>query len=422
MMPDPSVPSNQLMPQFNPDSPYLIGLEKLLHAAYADLDLTPLGGALIAHLQEPSPHPNLHNAMMDLSSILYIRGDHEIAAATQLDAIRAQPLYHLPTAQGREVRLRLLALAVPGDFMANIPLEFLLSRSDIALDVLYIEPDGDLPQLLPPHDVLFVAIGESDETRDLLARLSGQLSYYTKPLLNLPVYSLDLSRDSVGELLQNQPKIAIPLTARVDRDELTSLADGRPVTDFLADGSFPLIVRPLGSHAGHGLEKMQTHQDLAAYLATHDNDVFFISNFVDYCSDDGYFRKYRIVFVDGEPHLCHMGISQHWMIHYLNAGMSESQAKRDEEAVVMRSFAQDFAVRHRQAFETLCQTFPLDYFGIDCGEARDGRLLIFEVDTGMIVHAMDPVDMFPYKQENMLRVFAAFQAMLFKAAGQDVDR
>ena len=54
----------------------------------------------------------------------------------------------------------------------------------------------------------------------------------------------------------------------------------------------------------------------------------------------------------------------------------------------------------------------LDYFAIDCGELPDGSLLLFEADVAMIVHAMDPPDMFPYKAPQMRKVFAAFTAML----------
>jgi hypothetical protein len=54
--------------------------------------------------------------------------------------------------------------------------------------------------------------------------------------------------------------------------------------------------------------------------------------------------------------------------------------------------------------------------GIDCAETQDGELLIFEVDSNMVVHAFDPVDVYPYKQPQMQKVFAAFRAMLIKVA------
>jgi hypothetical protein len=101
----------------------------------------------------------------------------------------------------------------------------------------------------------------------------------------------------------------------------------------------------------------------------------------------------------------------------LNAGMSESAAKRAEEAAVMSSFDEVFVPRHRAAFDLIQQRFGLDYLAMDCSETRDGELLIFEVDTGMVVHAIDPVDVFPYKKPQMRKVFDAFQAMLHKAAG-----
>jgi hypothetical protein len=56
--------------------------------------------------------------------------------------------------------------------------------------------------------------------------------------------------------------------------------------------------------------------------------------------------------------------------------------------------------------------------GIDCSETPDGKLLIFEIDSCMIVHAIDPVDLFPYKPEHMKTLFNAFELMLKKATGE----
>jgi hypothetical protein len=54
----------------------------------------------------------------------------------------------------------------------------------------------------------------------------------------------------------------------------------------------------------------------------------------------------------------------------------------------------------------------LDYYAIDCAQTLDGRLLIFEADTAMLVHAMDPADVYPYKETQMQKVFTAFREML----------
>jgi hypothetical protein len=105
------------------------------------------------------------------------------------------------------------------------------------------------------------------------------------------------------------------------------------------------------------------------------------------------------------------------MVHYLNAHMDESEAKRAEEAAMMAGFDDGFARRHAEAFRALCETYPLDYFGIDCAETADGRLLVFEADVAMIVHAMDPEELYPYKQPAMRKLFDAFVACLHEAAG-----
>ena len=78
----------------------------------------------------------------------------------------------------------------------------------------------------------------------------------------------------------------------------------------------------------------------------------------------------------------------------------------------METFDTDFAVRHARAFEVLCERMGLDYFGIDSAETRDGRLLVFEVDVAMIVHALDSAEVFPYKKPAMKRLFGAFLSML----------
>ena len=151
---------------------------------------------------------------------------------------------------------------------------------------------------------------------------------------------------------------------------------------------------------------------MLAYLEQQPAPTFFVSRFVDYRSDDGLFRKFRIAFVEGVPFAGHMAISQHWMVHYLNAGMWDDQHKRDEEAQWMADFDSQFAVHHAAAFRAMHAAIGLDYFVIDCAETPQGDLLLFEADPAMLVHAMDAPTLFGYKQRPMRRIFAAVQAMI----------
>jgi glutathione synthase/RimK-type ligase-like ATP-grasp enzyme len=392
----------------------LIGLAPLMRQAFSGADMKKIGAQLI---ERSTQYPDDAHTLMDLSTVLQLTGNREIALATQAQALAMQQIYHLPATGG--AALRVLAMMAPGDLMANTPLEFLLEGADVALDLLYLTSDLDELPALPDHDVLFVAVGESDENRPLLEQLAAVLPHWPRPVLNAPDRIARLSRDRACRLLQSADGIAMPTAIRVERTALEQVGRAeRSLVDVAEDTAFPAIVRPVGSHAGSGLEKIDTPAELAAYLERMPHAEFYVARFVDYRNADGLFRKYRIMLIDGRPFICHMAVSSHWMIHYLNAGMTDSADKRAEEERCMAEFDDGFARRHADAFRAVTERIGLDYVGLDCAETADGKLLIFEADSDMIVHAMDPVELFPYKQPQMRKLFAAFRRMLADAAAR----
>jgi len=394
-----------------------IGPAALMKMAYAGTNLTPMGEELLARAGL-DPTASSADALLDLSTILQLKGNREIALSVQQEALRLKQLYHLPAPRGI-TGIRLLALMTPGDLMANTPLDFLLEDSDIALDILYVSPHLPFLDTLPDHDVLFVAIGESDETRPLLEQLDATLKHWPRPVLNQADRIAWLSRDRAYMLLSELPGVVMPATARLTRPMLENIGnDTLPVQGYLSGAAFPLIVRPVGSHAGHGLEKIERPADLLNYLQTMQEQTFYISRFIDYRNPDGLFRKYRVVLIEGKPYAVHMGVSAHWMIHYMNAGMDESADKRAEEARFMEEFDTAFAQRHVTALKAIHQRMQLDYLILDCAETQDGKLLLFEVDNSAVVHTMDPLDLFPYKQPHMRKVFDAFRNLLVHAIAQ----
>lgn len=389
--------------------PPLLGLAPLMRRAYAGENLVPLGMALLTRAQN---NPDDAHALLDFAAILQLTGNRANALAVQAEAIRLQPLYTLP-ARRPGPGLRLLALMGPGDLMANTPLECLVEDSDITLHMLYLTADADWPDTVPDHDVMMVAVGESAESGPLLQRLTDYIGAWPRPVLNRPEAIARLSRDSVSALLQDAPGVDMPMTVRVGRAEMQALHQGAMTIDtVLPDGGFPLIVRPLGSHAGNDLEKLDNAAAIAAYLEQTDAEEFYVSRFVDYRGADGQFRKYRIVLIAGKPFISHYALSTHWIIHYANAGMADSAEKRAEEAERMATFDSDFAVRHAAALQAIHERMGLDYLIIDCADAPDGRLLVFEVDNSAVVHDLDPEDLYPYKKPAMQKLFAAFRQML----------
>ncbi|MEB0001239.1 hypothetical protein QN367_19460, partial [Cryobacterium sp. RTS3] len=85
----------------------------------------------------------------------------------------------------------------------------------------------------------------------------------------------------------------MPRTVRAKRATLLSLAANElTLSQLLPGDDFPLIIRPLGSHAGTNLDKVDDRAQLAGYLSRVDAADFYLSRFVDYRSADGWFRKY----------------------------------------------------------------------------------------------------------------------------------
>lgn len=391
-----------------------LGLANISKRIFEGADLRPLGRRLIDHVKR---HGDDAVALMDLSRLLLLTGDTANGEALQARALSLQRTYCQPAAAEISRPLRLLAFMAPGDLMTNTPIEFLLQHSNVELHTYYVLPDEPLGAPMPDHDLACVAINESDRNQPLLAMLEQRLANWPRTIVNLPGAIAKLTRDGTYALLHDIPGVFMPPSVRLSRDTLARAADrNMAAAETLPGFDFPIIVRPIASHAGHGLLKIEEQSALSGYLSSQAEDEFYVSPFVDYRSGDGLFRKYRIVLIGGRPYACHMAISQHWMIHYLNAGMTESVAKRAEEARFMESFDADFARRHGPELRSIAARLDLDYFGIDCGETKDGRLLIFEADVGMIVHDMDPVGMFPYKQPQMQKVFRAFRDMLWQAA------
>lgn len=377
-------------------------------------DLAPVWDHLVARAESD---PTDAAALMDMSTLLLIRKARRKGEAAQAAALGLRRDYRRSFGRGGGVRL--LAFVTAGDLMANTPLDFLLTGSDFELHLFYVDTDTRSLAEAPAHDVAIVAIGESPENQGVLRNLAGLLEGWPTPIVNGPPLRIAaLTRDHVCALFADVPSVLAPATQRVDRQTLLDIARGHQrVAAVVPDTAFPLIVRPIGSHAGEGLEKIDDPGMLLVYLLERSEAEFFLSPFIDYRGADGMFRKQRIAFIDGKPYASHAATSAHWMVHYVNASMRHFPERRAEEAAFMAGFDNDFAVRHADAFEALSERIGLDYFAIDSAELPDGRLLLFEADVAMVIHDADCARTFPYKKPVMHRLFTAFQDAISARCG-----
>jgi hypothetical protein len=390
-----------------------IGFARLTTMAFGGTDLRPLRDQLMARVADGTAGAG---EGLDLSLIAQLLGDKPTGMAIQAEVLAFHQLFRSPCPV-ENPSLRVLALAAAMDMGGNTPIEFLLQDSAIELLTLYVVAGVELPAPLPDHDVAIVIASDSDQCREALRKIDQLAPRWPRPLLNPPRLVGHLDRDKLYRLLSGIEGLDIPATTPATRAHLQELAQPNAGLEGLAaDLEFPIIVRPLGSHAGLGLARIDDRAAIGKYLTERPDPEFFVSRFVDYAGDDGLFRKYRIVIVDGRPYACHMAIADRWDIWYLNAGMAFSESKRREEEDFMRSFDSGFAARHQRALATMIERIGLDYFTVDCAENRRGELLIFEADNTAVVHNMDSPELYPYKAPQMRKVFDAFAAMLFRRA------
>lgn len=399
------------------DATEFLGLAPFLRMSIAGDECTQIAQELVARAQQT---PDDAVLWMNLSTVMLCLQRTELGLTIQEQALAMQQVYTLRSTR-HPAKLRLLMLMVPGTLSANVPLDCLLENSDIELIYYYITPQAPFEAPIPEHDLLMVGISATTENLFLLQQLESITNQWPVPVINAPQHIPNSERHTASKLLQNKPGLTIAQAHPVTFATLSAIADGTTaLSETLPDTHFPVILRPAGSHGGHGLEKITRQDELAGYLARVQVEDYFLSKFIDYSNEDGQFRKYRISLISGVPYACHMAISSHWMVHYVNAFMYEDQKKREEEADFLNHF-EDFAARHQQALKAIYETTQLDYLGIDCSETPEGTLLVFEIDPAMVVHAMDLEVMFPHKQIHMNKVKTACRNLLLSRAFAHTD-
>jgi tetratricopeptide (TPR) repeat protein len=306
-------------------------------------------------------------------------------------------------------------LLVAGSGLCNLPTDFLVDRTRFDIVILYLPPADD-PGLdaaervasLPPADIAFNIVGDADAGAPFLERADALRQRLSCPMLNPPRHIPPTRRDQLAVLLGDIPGLVVPPMIRVPRDELVTGAN--TMRDRL---TLPLLIRPAGSHGGVSLMRVETHAHLAAAVAAAPAEDYYASEYWDYRSADGWFRKYRLVFVDGEIFPVHLAISAGWLVHYWRADMAGWMQR--EEETFLADYRTIFAGAAGEALQSVAHRLDLDFGGIDCALLRDGRVLLFEANATMLVHTTGA---FAAKRDQAVRIRDAMSRRILRVAKQ----
>ena len=348
-------------------------------------------------------------------SIQQKMGEIDAAEAAYAQAAKINPLIRRPAAKF-PAEFRIVALFAP--FAGNLPTDYLLKDTAYDTDTLalFASREYDVEALEQDVQVVVNLISDADQADALLPLAADVAERFGKPIVNDPRKIQRTTRDAVAAVLQGIPDCLVP---KVLRQKAGSDLAAATLQAALASPS-TVLVRPVGTHGGDDFEKLEGSEALAATLAQQtDTDRYFIE-YIDYRSVDGYFRKYRFIFVDGEILPYHLAIGDDWKVHHDSTDMADHQWMQREEEAFLNNPARVFGPSHYQVLREIQRRIGLDYFGVDCALDRSGNLVMFEANASMLVH--DQNEEFSYKTPFVRRIKSAFDEMLRKFAAAGVPR
>lgn len=393
------------------ERPQDAAIHNQLGKAYFELDELQL--AIASFEAAIAINPRDSDSIYWIGGIKQRLGDIEAAQTAYARAAQIQPLIRRAAIKS-PADFRVLALYAP--FGGNTPTEYLFKHAAYETDTLALFEQNSYDAEIFKQGVQVVVnlISDVDQAAAMLPMAADLVTRLGRPTVNDPRKILRTTRDMVAELLTGIPGCRIPGILRQQAGSELSVESLR--------AAFPqataILARPVGTHGGDDFDKIDTAEELSAYLSRPaDTDRYFIE-YADYRSADGYFRKYRFIFVDGEVLPYHLAIGDEWKVHHVNTDMANQAWMQREEAAFLEQPTRVFNEAHYRALRAIQERIDLEYFGIDCGLDTNGDLLVFEVNASMLVH--DDNREFPYKDPAVRRIKAAFDAMLAKYANSGV--
>jgi tetratricopeptide (TPR) repeat protein/glutathione synthase/RimK-type ligase-like ATP-grasp enzyme len=386
-------------------------LRHQLGKTYFELD--DVDTAIECFQQAIALNPRDADSLNWIGGIKQRQGDTEAAQAAYAEAARIQPLIRRPAAKS-PADFRVLALYAP--FAGNTPTEYLFKDPAYDTDTLalFAAREYDVEPMGRDVQVVVNLISDADQAQSLLPLAADLVDRLGKPTINHPGRIQRTTRDAVAELLAGIPGSGIPKALRHQAGADCSATALEAALSF----SFPVLARPVGTHGGDDFEKVETTAELSAFLSQHPDIDHYLIEYIDYRSADGFFRKYRFIFVDDQILPYHLAISNDWKVHHVSTDMVNQLWMQREEEAFLGDPATVFNPGHYEVLRAIQQRIGLEYFGIDCGIDRSGNLVVFEVNASMLVHERN--DDFPYKAPAVIRIKTAFDAMLRKFAASDV--
>lgn len=379
-------------------------LNKTAHLNFANLRYADgnLAAALLHYSAALKLDPDYIEAHRGIANVYGDLGEEESANYHRAIAYSKQTVFPL-LFLGKPPGIRLLALfSTTG---GNVPTKPLIDPRIFAVTAIAADYFDPL-QPLPPHELVFNALGDADRCLPALQRAEFLLARTEAPVINHPAAIGTTNRAAIATRFSGYPGIVTPRIATFAK------ADISPA--FLAEEGFgfPLLLRAPGFHTGQHFLKVDCAAELDAALLSLPGESAMAIEYMNAQGADGFFRKYRVMMVGGTLYPLHLAVSRGWKVHYFSADMADTPAHRTEEEAFLDDMPGMLGPRIMEALETIRDELCLDYGGMDFAVSPEGDLLLFETNATMVLVEPDADPRWDYRREPFRRVRQAVRAML----------
>ncbi len=276
---------------------------------------------------------------------------------------------------------------------------------------LHVRPDmlrsGQIP-VVDGYRHIVNFITEAETNRKVLDTLRKVVRGSKAHIVNPPEAVLRSTRDRIARRMAGIDNLVVPRVHRfrIHRPEQAVRAIEQ------AKLAYPLIIRSPGTHTGIVVGKFDSAAAVAEAMI--EPGEYLATEFVDFRSGDGIYRKMRVYCIGDRKVFRHLVSSDRWNIHYKERdrfhGLHPSLIA-EEAALFERSHGVLPDTVH-DLIDCIRERMGLDYFGIDFAILPDGRMLLFEANATMTFFASFQDPRFPYLVRCVKPAGDAFRALL----------
>jgi tetratricopeptide (TPR) repeat protein len=353
-------------------------------------------------------NPDHAEAHQGLGAVLSDLGDRTAARHHFQRGFRDHAISTLAY-RGTKPPVTLLQLVSSGG--GNIPTAAVLDDCTFLTSVIvadYLDPKA----ALPPHQLIFNAIGDADLCQPALEAAAALVARTTAPVVNDPRAVMKTGRIDNALRLGALRGVVTPKTSAVRREVLAGPGGIAAVSHLGLQ--FPLLLRSPGYHTGRNFIFVERDSGLAAAAAGLPGDDLLVIEYLDARGKDGNARKYRVMMIGGKIYPLHLAISRNWKVHYFTSDMADKPDHRSEEAVFLSDMRATLGEVAMTALEGIRDALGLDYAGVDFGLAPNGDLLLFEANATMVIAVPDGDERWTYRRTAIGRIIDAVVAMLLR--------